>query len=71
MRQGNGIGHILLCLVCGEAEHHALISCSGIQIVSKASLSGLQRLVDAHGDIRGLLIYCDQNGTGIAVEAVF
>ena len=73
--QGDGIGHILLRLVGGVAEHHALISrADGVQLLLGhmllPCLLGLQSLVNAQGNICGLLIDGGDHAAGIAVKAI-
>ena len=69
MGQGDGQGHELLGLVAGVAEHHALVAGAVIQLIA-AGLLGLQALVNAHGDVGGLLVNGGQHGTGVTVKAV-
>ena len=61
VRVGDGSGHQFLCLRAGEAEHHALIACAGRTVVI--------RVVNAHGDIRGLPPHGDHDIAAVAVEA--
>ena len=61
VRVGDGSGHEFLCLRAGEAEHHALIACAGRAVVI--------RVVNAHGDIRGLPPHGDHDIAAVAVEA--
>ena len=61
VRVGDGSGHQFLCLRAGEAEHHALIACAGRAVVI--------RVVNAHGDIRGLPPHGDHDIAAVAVEA--
>ena len=71
MGKRNGQRHQLRGLVTGVAEHHALISCADAEPVLHFSVFRLQRLVHAHGDVRGLGVQRGDHGAGIAVEAVF
>ena len=66
---GQGQGHQLGGLVAGVAKHHALVAGAVVQLSFLAG-AVLQRLVDAHGDVGGLLVDGGDNGAGVAVEAV-
>ena len=72
MGQGNGIRHIFFRFIGSKAEHHALIpGADGSQLfLGHPVLLRLQRLVHAHGNIRGLLIYGGDYPAGIAVKTV-
>ena len=67
---GDGGGHQLGGLVAGVAEHHALVA--GADEVGRvgAALLVLKGLVDAHGDVGGLLVDGSHDGAGAVVEAV-
>ena len=72
----NRVGHILLSLIGGKAEHHALIACAdGIELflahVGLSGLLGFQSLVHAQSDILGLLVNGGDYAAGIAVKTVF
>ena len=67
--QGDGQRHILLRLIAGVAEHHALVSGSVVQAIVLLPLLGLQALVHAHGDVGGLLVNRGEHRTGVAVKA--
>ena len=70
---GDGVGHILLRLIGGIAEHHTLISRSdGVDLfVGHGVLLCLQSPVYTHGDIRRLLVNGGNHAAGIAVKSVF
>ena len=68
--QRNGQRHELRRLVAGEAEHHALIARAVVER-AVAGLLALERLVDAEGDVRALLVDVCDDGAGLAVKAVF
>ena len=61
VRVGNGRGHEFLRLCAGKTEHHALIACAGRTVVI--------RIVNAHGDIRGLPPHGDHDIAAVAVKA--
>ena len=69
--QRDGIGHQLRCLIYGVAEHHALVAgADGLQLfIAHLLLSGFQRPVYAHGDIRGLLMNHGLHRAGIRVKS--
>ena len=73
MCQRDGIRHQFGSLVGRITEHHTLISgTDGIQLlIGHMALTCFQRLVNAHGDICGLLVQRYHNRTGIAVESFF
>ena len=54
--QGNGQGHELRCLIAGKAEHHALISGTGVGIAIHFTLLGFEGFVNTHCDVGALLI---------------
>ena len=58
---GDGGRHELLRLRAGEAEHHALVASAGRAVV--------KGVVNAHGDIRGLVAHGDHHVAAVAVEA--
>ena len=63
-------GHEGLGLVGGVAEHHALVAGSDqVDRVGGGAGLGLKRLVDALGDIGGLLVDEAHDAAGIAVKA--
>ena len=68
--QRNGQRHELRRLVAGEAEHHALIARAVVER-AVAGLLALERLVDAEGNVRALLVDVRDDGAGLAVKAVF
>ncbi len=55
-------GHERVGLVDRIAEHHALIASTLLAVETFA-------FVDALSDVRRLLLHCDQDGAGVAVEA--
>ena len=68
---GDGRGHQLGGLVAGIAEHHTLVAGPHqVQGVGVAALLHLIGLVDAHGDVGGLLVDGGHNGAGAVIEAV-
>ena len=71
--QGDGIGHILLGLAAGIAEHHSLISgADGVDVlIGHGVFLGLQSLVHAHGDVGGLLVNGRDYRAGLGVKAEF
>ena len=73
MCQSNRIWHIFLSLIDRISEHHALISCSDRLdlFIGHLVLFCLQRLVNTHSDIGGLLVDCYQNAAGISVKSKF
>ena len=73
VRQCDGIRHELRRLIGGIAEHHTLITGSdGFDLtVVHLVLFGLQRLVDTHGNIRGLFVDRCDHCTGVGVETIF
>ena len=73
MCKGNRIGHQFLGFVCGITEHHTLIACTdGFDLfVTHAFFSGFQCTVNAHGNIRGLLVNGYHNRTGIGIKSDF
>ncbi len=60
----DGRGHQLGCLVAGVAEHQALVTGTGIQMV-------VAGVVHALGDVIALLVVSDQHGAALVVNAVF
>ena len=67
---GDGSRHQLGRFVAGEAEHHALIARAVVER-AVAGLLALERLVDAEGNVRALLVDVRDDGAGLAVKAVF
>ena len=69
----DGIRHILGCFVGRITEHHALVAGADRfdLFVGHLVFPGLQCLVNAHRDIRALLVKSYQNGAGIAVKSLF
>ena len=62
MGHGDGGRHLLLCLIARKAKHHAL--------VARADLLGiLKGIVDAHGDVRALLVDGGHHRAGLVVKA--
>ena len=78
MGQRNRVRHILLGLVGSIAEHHALVAgADGFQLFlrhphlcRRALAPGLQGLVHAHGNIRGLLVNSHHHRTSISIKAI-
>ena len=69
--QGDGSGHEFGSLVAGVAEHHALVAgAHQIQGIAVAPLLDLIGLVDAHGDVRRLLIDGSHDSAGAVVKAI-
>ncbi len=68
--QVDGGGHQHIRLVAGVAEHHALVA--GADEIGRvgAALLVLIGLVDAHGDVGGLLVDGGHHRAGAVVEAV-
>ena len=68
----NRVRHILLCLIGCVSKHHSLISRSdGFDIVvGHCMFLRLKRLVNAHCDIRGLLIDRGQYSAGVCVKSI-
>ena len=64
--QGDGHGHELLGLVAGKAEHHALVARADVHLALGAAL---ERVADAHGDVRGLLVQLQHHAAGRGVKA--
>ena len=66
------VRHILLCLIGCVSEHHSLISRSdGFDIVvGHCMFLRLKRLVNAHCNIRGLLIDRGQYSAGVCVKSI-
>ena len=54
MRHGNRIRHIFFGFIRCETEHHSLVSgADGFDfIIGHLMLSGFQRFINAHGNIR-------------------
>ena len=64
--QADGQGHQLRCLIARVAKHDSLITGTDeIQRVAGMVIG----LVHTLGDVRGLLIECDQNGTAVGVKS--
>ena len=68
----DGIRHVLRGLIRRIAEHHALVAGADRfdLLVGHLILSCLKRFVDAHRDIRGLLIQCYKYCAGISVKTL-
>ena len=62
--------HVAFGFVGCITEHHALVAGTGFFLSSLAFLS-FQRFVNAHSDIRGLLVDRNQHAAGVAVKAEF
>ena len=73
MGKGDGIRHKLRRFVGGVSEHHSLVAgADRVQFVlCHRILPRLQRLIDAHGNIRRLLVDRDDHAAGITVKAIF
>ena len=69
MRERDGQRHKLARFVAGVAEHHALVAGAVGEIVALAALLALERFVDAHCDIGGLLVDGREHRAGLAVKA--
>ena len=68
--QGDGCGHQLVGLVTGVTKHHALVAGTDqVRLVLGVFLV-LEGVVNAHGDVGGLLVQGGQNGAGLSVKAV-
>ena len=67
MGQRNCQRHQFRCFVAGIAKHHALIS--GTRF-GRFAASGFDSIVNAHSNIRRLLVDRLQNGAGVAVKTV-
>ena len=70
LRQGDGQGHEFRGLVAGVAEHHALVAGAVFEAVALLAFLELEGLVNAHGDVAGLLVDGGDDGAGVAVKAV-
>ena len=67
--EGDRQRHQLGRLAAGEPEHHPLVA--GPELVDgRRVVADLERLVDAHRDVRRLLLDADQRAAGQVVEAV-
>ena len=62
--------HVAFGFVGCITEHHTLVAGTGFFLSSLAFLS-FQRFVNAHSDIRGLLVYGNQHTAGVAVKTEF
>ena len=60
VRQRDGQRHVFGGFVAGVAKHHALIARAHVLVAA----------LDAHGDVRRLLVHGHQHRAGLAVEAV-
>ena len=70
VRHGDRQRHQLLGLAAGEAEHHALVAGAQRDRGRRANgLAVLERVVDAPGDVRRLLLDRGHHPAGLAVEA--
>ena len=70
LSEGDGQRHELGSVVAGVAEHHALVAGAVFEVVTGLTLLELERLVDAHGDVAGLLVNGGEYGAGVVVETV-
>ena len=63
--------HIVIRLIGGVSEHHSLVAGSdGFDLaVGHLVFLCFQRLVNAHGNIRGLLVQSDKNRAGICIKS--
>ena len=61
--------HKLLCFAAGVTKHESLIPCPDIKSVGVGA--GLERVVNAHRNIRRLLVYRAYNSARIGVKAEF
>ena len=71
VRKGDRQRHQLRCFIARIAENHTLVARAGIKIVFHIAAFCLQRLINAHGNITGLLMDGIQHSAGITVKAVF
>ena len=69
MAQGDRQGHLLRGFVAGIAEHHPLVA--GADVFLVLSAAGLKRVVDAHGDVRALVMDRGHHSTGMSVKGFF
>ena len=71
--QSDWIRHVLLRLIAGVSEHHALISCADSfdLLVAHLVFLGFQSLVHSHGNVRGLLVNGCDHAAGVTVKAIF
>ena len=69
--QVDGIRHVAVGLVCRKTEHHTLVACADGCDLSVAHLVflSLKSLINAHGDVCGLLVQGNHNCAGISVDA--
>ena len=72
MRGGNCERHVLRCLIAGIPEHHPLVAGTDLLqlIIGHLVLFDFQRLVDAHRDVRGLLINRSDDSAGVCVKSI-
>ena len=77
VREADRVRHQLGGLVRRIAEHHTLVAGAYVGVLHAAArirgarLLCLQRLVDAHGNVRRLLIERDNDAAGVGVKSVF
>ena len=71
MSQGNRVWHQFRGFIRGVAEHHSLISCADCLdlLFRHFIVLCFQRPVNAHGNIRGLLVDCRDHAAGICVKS--
>ena len=70
VRERDGERHELRRLAAGEANHHALVACSEVQLFARAVLPTLfQRGVHACLDVRRLLVDADDDLARLVVDA--
>jgi hypothetical protein len=63
--------HELRSLVCGVAEHHALVAgAREVELVARGAITSLVGPVDALREVRGLLVHRDEYCTVVPVESV-
>ena len=71
VRQRDRQRHQCSGVVAGVAEHQALVACAlAVERVGAPELALLERVVDALGDVRGLLADRHRDAAGLAVEAL-
>ena len=69
MRQHSGQRHQLLSLICGVAEHHALVT--GTDLRRLTGVSRFQRIVDTLRNVRRLPVKAEDDLRGVRMEAIF
>ena len=69
---GNCKRHVLRGLVAGISEHHTLVAGTDLLqlVICHLVLFDFQRLVDAHRDIRRLLINRSNDSTGVCIKSI-